>query len=207
MRFALVFISFLNILKMVEPDFVNITLLNLECVGDDEELNRFIKSEIQSNNSFQLSTFCSTDFNEIERLFKDDNSGIFLGAWEPTLNAMFIKYAEIYRRGYVSPTSISKPYDKGQLMTLGASFERTAVALSMVLTHFEWRKVLLITEEISYWTSFGTSLFIELTHSGFQPTVVYIQNKTYVTDIEQILDDVDSKQKGKYIHVVLMYMK
>ncbi|XP_045201010.2 retinal guanylyl cyclase 2-like isoform X2 [Mercenaria mercenaria] len=190
------FLLLLTTCEMIKDGNVSIVLFDGLCPNTDNDLNKLVNSELQLANKYIFRQICMEENGNIETIIKNDTVDMFIGTMNLENDKKYMKFAEFFNRPYISPSGIDRHKDGEILWSLGANYQRVATVLGIVLTHFKWRKVLLITEERSEYVTFGNEMFIELAHDGFRPTIEYVRNDFGDTEIENLLSKVTDQQKG-----------
>lgn len=189
---------------MTQSGNVSVVVLEAECTTDKTTVVDFIDSNLNLGINITFSTFCSKDPMELEAVFSDPYSNIFLGAIDYKYNTLVYKYADLNQRPLItphgSPTHVY--HTQVKVLSLGASFESLAVALRLVLTQFKWGKLAILVEIEENIIAMATAMFVELTHAKFQPKIIYLANTSEDTTLERAMD-FNPEYKGKAIYIIL----
>ena len=183
--------------EMIKSGNVSIVLFDGLCKRSDDDLNNLIKSELTLENNFIFTQVCVNEYNNIEAVIKSDGVDIFIGPMNLKNDKTYLKFADIFNKPYISPNGIDRHKGGDIIWSLGVNYQRLTTALGIVLTHFKWRQVLLITEERTEYVTFGNEMFIELVNDGFRPSIEYVRQDFTDTDIETMLLRITNHQKGR----------
>lgn len=181
--------------EMVQSRNVSVVLLDSFCQTIDNGMNDLLHSQLQLENDLYFKTVCLQAHGSIEDVFQDLNTDIFIGEISD-YDRNHMTFSELYNRPYITPFGIERHQSDNIFWSMGASVYRIAIALRLVLTHYKWRNVVLITEAHGDSVIVGSEVFIQLAHEGFNPQIVYIRNESAGEDIENVLRDITVEQKG-----------
>lgn len=187
------FFLLLTYCEMIESGNVSLVWFDGFCNRSEYDLS---KSAGLLENMFLFKHACAVESSNIEGIFKDKSVDIFIGTMNIENDRKYKSLAEYFRRSYITPYGADKRQDGDQIWSIGANYQRIAIALGVVLTHFKWRNIFIVTEEMSSYVPFGNKIFIELAHDGFRPKITYVKSDSTDDDIEDMLAEITDQHKG-----------